>query len=595
MNELTQQILERLDIVDVIQSYIPLQPKGKSFIGICPFHQDSKPSLTVSREKQIFKCFACGEGGNAITFIQKYNNISYKEALKIAGERAGIKVELNSEKYKLPARVTRVYELNQQIVQLSNYLLHQDAEAKDYLNNRGLNLEIADKFGMGIFHDTDQLKQYLLAKGFTEAEMIENGIINRQGTSMWTHRLMIPIKDPNGHVTGFSARLLKPAEGQPKYVNSIDSEVFKKGNLLYNMNEAYKTARIKKYILLVEGNVDVQQLTAHGYDNAVATMGTALTEAQIKLLKRLNVQVVLCMDGDRAGMNATEKNYHLLKHAGIEAECVLLPNGQDPDECLREDPERFKELLAAHPHFLDFKLAAYQPTSFNETQKFILDYLRILSVQNNPLAEGYFIKKLSDVTGFDSVKIKAQYEILKPDQSRRNYEVKVKKSATENTVDWQKRNKALINFKNKPRLNYKTEIAENFDKKENKVVAFDKDKTLDRCGVLEKYVEHKGAVLETTITLMNYEKDVEAYAQNIADEVLNKLSYNLQIDRSNLNYIGYLHLDTKYPHLHIQTWQNEPFKSEYKIDSKLIEQLEKAVDLEMQKDVEVMETIQVKM
>lgn len=582
MNDLNQRVLDQLDIVDVVGSYIPLQQKGKSFVCVCPFHQDTHPSMSVSKEKQIFKCFACGEGGNAITFIQKYNNISYREALKIAADRAGIKFDENTNVYEIPSKVSRVHDLNKHIVDFCNYLLHQDTAAKQYLASRGLNIEIADRFGMGIFHDVNQLKQYLLNKGFKESELVENGVMNNQGLSMWQDRLMIPIKDPNGHVVGFSARLLSTSAGQAKYVNSIESEVFKKSKLLYHMDEAYKAARRMKYILLVEGNVDVQQLSAHGYENAVATMGTSLTEGQIYLLKRLNVPIVLCMDGDDAGVRATEKNYHLLKNAGIEAECIHLPDSMDPDECLRRDPHIFKDIVESHPHYLDFKLTTYQEAAagFNVKQKFILDYMKVLIEQNNPIAEDHFLKKLSEVTGVDHEKISAQYAILKPSDEKK-YEVKVKKNVSENIVDWKQKSKALINFKNKPRLNYKAEITENYDKKSEKAIAFDKNQILDRKDILLKYIELKGAVLETTITLLNYD-DVETHVQRIADEVLNKLSQNLKIDRGNLNYIGYLHLDTKHPHLHIQAWQNEPFLSEYKLSPQLVDQLEKAVDLEMQ-------------
>ena len=580
-----QLILNKLDIVEVIQSYITLQAKGKNFVGICPFHQDTSPSLSVSREKQIFKCFSCGESGNAITFIQKYNNITYPEALRIAADKAGVEIEVTQRDDDIPDRIKRIHQMNATIVDYSNYLLHQNEDLKRYLYERELSLESIDRFGIGCFSETDKFIKFMLAKGFTEAELIENEMINSNGWSRWEKRLLIPIKDSRSNIVGFTARQLDNDSRYPKYVNSTESEVFKKEKILYNMDQAYNAAQKQKFILVVEGNVDVLQLTANGYDNVVATMGTSLTESQIKQLKQMNIGVVLCFDGDTAGIKAAERNYYLLKHAGVEAEVILLPDKMDPDDCIKQNPDSFKRLLNEHPHFLDFKLGAFSEVSnFNETQKFIIDFMKALANQNNPIAEDFFLKKLASTTNIDFEKVNNQYNIL---NSKKTYEAFNVEVNSKRKVIPKKNNvqttRTFINFKNKPKLDYKKEMSEKFDSKSDHVIAFDSDANLDRKELLLKYTQHKGAVLETTITLVNYQQ-VELHANNIANVVSQQLADHLEIDKSNLDYLGFLHTDTKHPHLHIQVWQREPFLGEYKLKTSMLDKLEKAVSDEMKTD-----------
>ncbi len=581
--DMIRQILQKVNIVDVVSDHIPLEKKGRNYVCVCPFHDDHSPSLSVSQEKQIFKCFVCGESGNAITFVQKYNNISFLEACQTVAKKAGIEltnpemstVDIFSKEEK------RMIALNELVIQYASYCLLQDQEALAYLENRKFLKADIDFFHLGVIRDEQQLHRFLLAKGFSEDDIRKSDLYSEKGYFRWKDRLLFPLYDPDGNPLGFSGRALS-ADVQPKYINTPESNLFHKREILYNLHSAAPIARRMKQVILMEGYMDVIKAHQHGIQNCVATCGTALTPEQIAHIKKLNVPVILCLDGDEAGLNAAEKNYFLLKKEGIEATLMKLPDGMDPDESLDQDPETFKNIMNNRMNYLDFKLSTIDnETDFDHQKNQIMTFMKYLSAQDNALAEEFYLKKLAEKTGFSYEALEKQYAAITAERNEKKEKIEFSWGNSQKSEF--KRSNALvkINFTPKKRLNYKDEVTKNYDLKKDKVLAYDEEKVFERKDVLEKYLHHSGAVLETTITLIGYKEAAEA-AQGISKEVVDEIARSLDIDRNNLESISYLHTDTKHPHIHLQIWQKEPFLDSYKLTNQLVKDLQEAVEKQLQ-------------
>ncbi len=334
--EVIEEVRSKNDIVDVISGYVSLKKKGSSYFGLCPFHNEKSPSFSVSRQKQMYYCFGCGAGGNVITFIMEYENFSFVEALKFLAERAG--VELPEQEYSREAREradTRavLLEINKAAaqyyyVQLKN---SQGAQALTYLKNRGLSDDTIKAFGLGYSNKySNLLYQYLKSKGYQTDMIAKAGLISvdeRHGASdkFW-NRVMFPIMDVNSRVIGFGGRVM--GEGQPKYLNSPETVIFDKGRNLYGLNRA-RTSK-KSYFLLCEGYMDVISLHQAGFTNAVASLGTALTQGHASLIKRYVQEVYLTYDSDGAGTRAALRAVPILKDVGITAKVIRMDPYKDP-------------------------------------------------------------------------------------------------------------------------------------------------------------------------------------------------------------------------------------------------------------------------
>ncbi len=591
INEATiNEILKNTDIVDVIREVLPLQKKGKNYICTCPFHDDHSPSLTVSKEKQIFKCFACGESGNAISFIQKYYHLSFPQAVKIAAQRINISVEDPYEhNQKINEETKRVYKMNETFAEYTNYLLSMDQSGKKYLKERDIKIQTANEMKIGMFHETEKMKNYMIAKGFKEEELVKYDLINLNGNSKWKDRLLFPIKDASGNIHGFGGRRINEG-ADAKYLNTAESEIFKKDRLFFNLDQAMPEIRKEKRILLTEGYIDVIQASQHQLKNVVACLGTSLTKNHISYLSKLHTQVVLIYDGDNPGINAAVKNSKLLLQSGICPNVVLLPDGKDLDDVCKENVQIIYDQM--NQNYLDFRLQTFNDQGFQKNKEFCLDYIKDLILYKDPITEDHYLKKLAEVSKFSFDSLKEQCIALKPNQKidyKPNFSTRAKSKVV---MENRKRGKVFINFKHKKTLNYREEIQNLFDSKKEKVTAFQKEKICDKKDILLKYQEHQGAVLETQITLVGYE-NVEAHAIQIAEDICKQLSNELKIDTDNLTYLGYLHMDTKNPHLHLQFWQKIPFLSEYKINTSLINEIERAIHHEMANEVVETQTLKI--
>ena len=351
-------IRSKANIVDVIGKYIPLTQKGKNYFCVCPFHDDHSPSMSVSYDKQIYKCFSCGASGNVFTFVQNYENVSFNEAVSIVARSVGLNLDFgpvkkNSNNFKLELEIMSLAERFLQ----NNLKSSSGIDAKKYLEERGINEEIIAEFGIGLSLDNaTSLKDLLLKKGYGIDKLIELGVVNEHGFDVFARRITFPLWNIDGDIVGFSGRIYRD-EDSAKYVNSKETKIFKKGELLYNYHNAKDYAKREKFILVVEGFMDAIRLSANGIKNVIALMGTSLTSNHIDLLKKLRVKVILCLDNDDAGLTATINNGMMLIKNNVEVGIIRLSGSKDPDEyILKNGIDSFKNLLKEPISYFEFRI-----------------------------------------------------------------------------------------------------------------------------------------------------------------------------------------------------------------------------------------------
>lgn len=339
--ETVEEVRQKNDIVDVISSYVKLQKKGSSYMGLCPFHGEKTPSFSVSRSKQMYHCFGCGVGGNVFTFVMEYENYTFVEALKMLADRAGINLpeaEYSEEERRKADLRTRLLEINKEAARYFFYQLKSERgrAAYDYLKGRELSDETIVKFGLGYSNKySDDLYKHLRSRGFDDGILKESGLITMDEAKgphdkFW-NRVMFPIMDVNNKVIGFGGRVM--GEGMPKYLNSPETRIFDKSRNLYGMNVA-RTSR-QKNLIICEGYMDVIALHQAGFGNAVASLGTAFTGLQANLLKRYTSEVLVCYDSDEAGTKAALRAIPILKEAGLTAKIINMKPYKDPDEFIK--------------------------------------------------------------------------------------------------------------------------------------------------------------------------------------------------------------------------------------------------------------------
>lgn len=435
-NEEINQIQKSADIVNIISSYVDLVKKGKNYFGICPFHDDHTPSMSVSKEKGIYSCFTCHSTGNVFKFIQDYENVSFLEAVKIVAEKSGIELNVDFKETSKYESMYDAYDLAIKYYQnnLKSSLGHN---AKTYLNNRGLSDEIIDEFEIGYASkDMDTLTKLFIAKGFDEETLINSGLINR-GKSLYDlfrDRVTFPIHNPSGKPVAFSARIYEKKDDEAKYINTKETPIFKKGEILFNFHRARNEAKRIKKIILVEGQMDAIRVYASGVKNVVATMGTALTDNHVNMLKRLNVDIILCFDADSAGEKATVAAGELLQKYGINPLVVRLNQEKDPDEyIIKHGVDAYIDLINHPLTFFEFKKNMFSKnknlTKAEDISKYInsvLEELRkssdeiLIESTINGLSKEFNISKSTLMKKFDSLDIQ-------PITSKKTEVIKLKK------------------------------------------------------------------------------------------------------------------------------------------------------------------------
>ena len=366
-DDIIEQVRTENDIVDVIGDYVKLQKKGSSYFGLCPFHNEKSPSFSVSPHKQMYYCFGCGEGGNVISFLMKYENYTFIEAMEVLAKRAGIelpKMEYSKEARREKDLKTKIIEINTEAAKYYHYLLKspRGRVAYNYLTKRQLSNETIVKFGLGYSDKySGNLYQYLKKKGYNDDELKETGLFTydekRGVTDKFWNRVMFPIMDANNRVIAFGGRVM--GEGKPKYLNSPETKVFDKSRSLYGLNAA-RSSR-KDYMLICEGYMDVISLHQSGFNNAVAALGTAFTSRHASLIKRYVKEAVLTFDSDEAGIKAAMRAIPYLRDAGLAIKVLSMKPYKDPDEFIKaRGREAYEERIKNAANYFIFEVEVEQ-------------------------------------------------------------------------------------------------------------------------------------------------------------------------------------------------------------------------------------------
>ena len=423
-----KRIQNKANIVEIINSYVPLESHGKNYFGVCPFHDDHSPSMSVSADKQIYKCFVCGATGNVYNFVENYLGVSFLEAVRIVAEKCGEnfvvrenKKDLKNEKYYEIMNLASMYYQNNLRTKLGE-------EARKYLYDRGLNDEIIKDFGIGLaLSESDSLYKLLTKKNISKQDMDTLGLISeseRGVYDLFRNRIMFPLFSPTGRVNGYSGRIYH-GEDTSKYINTKETIIFKKRENLYNYHLAASVAKREKFIVICEGFMDAIRIYSVGIKNVVATMGTALAKEQIDLLKKLNVKVIVTMDNDNAGELATVSLGESLMKEKIDVGIVRLTGKKDPDEyILTYGVEAFRDNLRnplSYPDFMEHYLRKNKDLS-NPMQLtlYINEVMNMLANINDDILSEVTINKMVSEFHLDKdllksrIKTKEVIEEVKP-------------------------------------------------------------------------------------------------------------------------------------------------------------------------------------
>ncbi len=401
-----EEIRDRLDIVDVISRYIDLRPSGRNFKALCPFHDEKTPSFVVSPEKQIFHCFGCGASGNVINFVQKIENISFPEAVKMLAKEAGISISEEEKDEGTERKKALIYAVLEfaNIFYKKNLKRELGKEALAYLLKRGITLPIIETFSIG----WAPFAEYALGteakrRGYTVEILEEAGLIYKTKDGRYIDyfrgRIMFPIRDLKGRVIGFGGRVLGNSE--PKYINTRETPVFKKSDVLYGIDLAKEYIKKRKEVFVVEGYMDLIAMYKHGIENAIATLGTSLTINQARILKRFSRNVYIAYDGDKAGNKATLRGIQIFKKQGINVGIIEIPEGEDPDTYLgKYGRGNFLALKEVSRNVLDFVIDIrkkdYNLNDPEEKVKFIREIVKDLTEFSDELELATYIKAISE-------------------------------------------------------------------------------------------------------------------------------------------------------------------------------------------------------
>lgn len=398
MDNIVEEVRKKTDIVDLISEYIPLIKKGKNYFGVCPFHDDSNPSMSVSREKQIYKCFSCGASGNIYNFLIDYEHIDFKEALSKLSSKLGINIDSNNIKVNTKFdKFYEIYDITNKLYQ-NNLLSEKGSSARNYLKSRNIGIEEIKKFNIGLSFSNNQIVKQL-EKKYNLLDLEDIGLIS-SNHDIFQNRIMFPLMNLENKIVAFSGRVYDTNTKDAKYINTKETNIFKKGEILYNYYSSKEEVRVKKYLILVEGFMDVIRLSTIGIKNVVATMGTSLTANQIKLLKRLSNNIYLCFDGDDPGKLANINNgEELIKH-DINIKVISLDNDEDPDSyVLKNGKEKFENLIenakSYQEYYMEYQKYTISSSDIKEVTEYINKVLEKLQYNNNEIEKELVLKKLA--------------------------------------------------------------------------------------------------------------------------------------------------------------------------------------------------------
>lgn len=427
-----QELKLRSDITEIASSYVNLKRHGRNMVGLCPFHGEKTPSFNIYTENGSFYCFGCGAGGDVITFIMKIENLDYVEAVKFLAQRAGMEMPENTYDDSLSKLRMRIYEANREAARFfhATLLSQRGQSGLNYLRGRALSDRTIRHFGLGFADDDwNSLCNHLKNKGFSEYEIYSanlafkrkngNGIYDR-----FVNRVMFPIIDLRGNVIAFGGRIM--TDEKPKYLNTSDTPVFKKSENLFSLNNAKSSGT--RTLILCEGYMDVIALNQAGFTNAVATLGTALTNEQAVLMKRYADEVIICYDADGAGQKATARAIDILRNAGLPIKILTVPSGKDPDEFIRSKgengPAAFKLLIEKCGNDVEYRLMKlrenYNLTTTDGKVAFLNEAVKIVATIESPIERDVFASKLCTELEIDKNAFLEQISKVKRRDRREN-------------------------------------------------------------------------------------------------------------------------------------------------------------------------------
>lgn len=533
--ELIEEIKNSNDIVDVISQYVNLKRSGRNFFGLCPFHKEKSPSFSVSPDKQIFHCFGCGAGGNVIHFISKIENADFKEAIGILANRAGIELPTlnNYEDNKTALLKSKVYEINQIAAEFYHQNLYKPTSkiGQEYIKKRKLDNRTLKSFLIGYSGNFDELYRILKQKGFTEEEILASSLVNKTDDGKYIDRfrkrVMFPIQDTRNKVIAFGGRVTD--DSKPKYINSPENIVYSKGRHLFGLNVA-KRGELKN-IIIVEGYMDAISLYQRGITNVVASLGTALTEAQGRLLRRYSERVTIGYDSDGAGQAATLRGLEILQNIGCDVRILQISGAKDPDEyVIKYGPERFLKCVEQAISLVEFKVKMLKQSlnldNINDKIKFLNQVAKILSNVTNSIERELYVEKIANEYNVSKEAIYGEVNkliyakntgektlekpIVKKEIKKEKQEIDSSATKRENLIIY-----LLINYPQESYKKIKSVISENDMKLE------------ENQKILKKMYEEieKGNI---NIDILNYFEE-----QNIIDHISGIMSYDFEI--SDLN------------------------------------------------------------
>ncbi len=440
----TDEIKSKLSVEEVISGYLQLQRAGKNLKANCPFHNEKTPSFMVSPERQMWHCFGCDEGGDIFSFVMKIEGLEFRDALKLLAEKAGVELKNSGYKSGDSGRKKRVLE----VVEVSRKFYEEclkiktGKKANEYLLERGLSKNIIEKFQLGYAPDSwDLLSKFLKKKGYQDSEIFAAGMTVKKDRGgyydRFRGRIMFPINNVSGQTVGFSSRVMPGQdESQAKYINTPETVLYNKSQILYGLDKAKMTIRKNDLAILVEGNMDVIASFQAEVENVVAASGTALTAEQIRIIKRYTDNVAFSFDLDSAGIKAANRGIEIALAEGMNVQVVTVPEGKDPADCVKSNPDLWKEAVKNPKPIMEFYLesvfAKYDLTKIEDKKKIAAELLNIISKISNKIEQSYYLQMLAEKLSVDEKVLRETLENAKKNEAR--FENRPKKSEDDSKI-----------------------------------------------------------------------------------------------------------------------------------------------------------------
>lgn len=570
-NELINEIRKSVNIVDVVSSYIPLTKKGKNYFGVCPFHDDHSPSMSVAEDKQIYKCFSCGASGNIFTFIENYENISFLEAVKKCADISGI--EFNYLKKQEKNHNQELYDIYKFASKLYQNNLHskEGKEAREYLKNRQITDDIIKEFDIGLSLNQANILTTALLKKYDEKTLIKSGLVNEGDYNLYDiyrNRIMFPLYDLSGNIVGYNGRIYNSNnKNDSKYINSKESPIFKKGELLFNYHRAKVEARDYKFVIVVEGQIDAIRLYQAGYRNVVASLGTAITKEHAMLLRKLSNDIILCFDGDSAGEKATNAAIEQLSHLAIEPKIVRLEESLDPDEyILKYGADRFKDKIENALNIMQYKELVLKKnidlTNVEDLALYTNNMIEELNKINDDVLKEISINKLASETKLDVKFIKSKLD------NKKEVKIPVKKTVIKYSK-YEKSEQGLIYYMLKS-----IDVIKVYEKK---ITYMPTDRYRKLALKIDCFYKEYGYIdIADFMTYIN-EDDIST---NALSEILN---LNLKDEYDNEAILDYLNNIKRYNDKNLSNKYKKELKEEVSLEKK-IELAKKAIEYKIRSE-----------